>query len=62
MSRAELTVRTGLNRSTVKALASELTELGLVRESFDPVGGRVGRHSSADDEVVVSSHAPSLPG
>lgn len=45
MSRAELTIRTGLNRSTVKALASELTDLGLVRE-WTPVGsGAAGRPS-----------------
>jgi predicted NBD/HSP70 family sugar kinase len=45
MSRAELTVRTGLNRSTVKALASELTELGLVREWTPPGSGGAGRPS-----------------
>ncbi len=44
-ARAELTAVTGLNRSTVKALTTELAEVGLVRESA-PVGrGGAGRPS-----------------
>jgi predicted NBD/HSP70 family sugar kinase len=44
-SRAELTALTRLNRSTVRALTSELVEAGLVRESA-PVGrGAAGRPS-----------------
>jgi predicted NBD/HSP70 family sugar kinase len=45
MSRAELTVRTGLNRSTVRALAGELTELGLVHEWTPAGSGAAGRPS-----------------
>ncbi|MFC3300395.1 ROK family protein [Arthrobacter agilis] len=44
LSRAELTRRTGFNRSTVGALVLALTEKNLVRET-EPVGGRVGRPS-----------------
>ena len=44
-SRAELTVLTGLNRSTVKALTADLVAAGLLRESA-PVGhGGAGRPS-----------------
>lgn len=44
-SRADLTAVSGLNRSTVKALTTELSEAGLVRESA-PVGrGGAGRPS-----------------
>ena len=44
-SRASLTEMTGLNRSTVRALTTELAEAGLVREAA-PVGrGRAGRPS-----------------
>jgi predicted NBD/HSP70 family sugar kinase len=44
-SRARLTALTGLNRSTVGALTSELVDAGLVRETT-PVGrGRAGRPS-----------------
>ena len=45
MSRAELTVRTGLNRSTVRALATELADLGLVREWTPAGSGAAGRPS-----------------
>lgn len=45
MSRAELTGRTGLNRSTVKVLASELTDLGLVRQWTPAGSGAAGRPS-----------------
>lgn len=44
MSRAQLTRATGLNRSTVAALAAELVTLGLVVES-EPVGNQIGRPS-----------------
>jgi predicted NBD/HSP70 family sugar kinase len=45
MSRARLTALTGLNRSTVGALTTELVDAGLVRETT-PVGrGRAGRPS-----------------
>jgi predicted NBD/HSP70 family sugar kinase len=44
-SRSDLTLASGLNRSTVKALTTELVEAGLVRESA-PVGrGGAGRPS-----------------
>ena len=44
-SRSELVARTGLNRSTVGALTTQLAEIGLVRESA-PVGrGGAGRPS-----------------
>ncbi len=45
-SRAELTKRTGLTRSTIAALVGELSDLGLVREgSPESAVGRVGRPS-----------------
>ena len=44
MSRADLTRLTGLNRSTVGALTTDLAQVGLVRES-SPVGRGVGRPS-----------------
>jgi predicted NBD/HSP70 family sugar kinase len=44
MSRADLTRLTGLNRSTVGALTTDLAQAGLVRESA-PVGRGVGRPS-----------------
>lgn len=44
-SRAELTARTGLNRSTVRALATELADLGLARESSPVSRGGAGRPS-----------------
>ncbi|HVZ34902.1 MAG TPA: ROK family transcriptional regulator [Polyangiaceae bacterium] len=45
LTRAELTRRTGLNRSTVGALVAELADLGLAYESAAPEGGGVGRPS-----------------
>jgi len=46
-SRAELGRRTGLTRSTIAVLTSELTELGLVRElTAQAIPGRVGRPSA----------------
>jgi predicted NBD/HSP70 family sugar kinase len=45
-SRAELTRRTGLNRSTIAALVAELSELGMVYEGEpESAVGRVGRPS-----------------
>lgn len=48
MSRAELTALTGLNRSTVGALTSELTDGGLVREEAP-----VGRRGAGRPSIVV---------
>lgn len=45
LSRAELTRRTGFNRSTVGALVADLAERHLVHELEPPAGGRVGRPS-----------------
>jgi predicted NBD/HSP70 family sugar kinase len=45
LTRAELTRRTGLNRSTVGALVGELAEAGLAYETAAPEGGGVGRPS-----------------
>jgi predicted NBD/HSP70 family sugar kinase len=45
LTRAELTRRTGLNRSTVGALVAELAEGGLAYETAAPEGGGVGRPS-----------------
>src|SRR5580692_3486698 len=45
LSRAELTQSLGLNRSTIRALVAELSELSLVREQV-PIGSeRAGRPS-----------------
>ncbi len=44
-ARAQLTRRTGLNRSTIAALVGELVELDLVFETAAPGGGTVGRPS-----------------
>lgn len=45
LTRAELTRRTGLNRSTVGALVGELADGGLAYETAAPEGGGVGRPS-----------------
>jgi len=45
MSRAELTRRTGLSRSTVKDLVEELVEHGLVEEALPAASTQVGRPS-----------------
>ena len=45
LTRAELTRRTALNRSTVGALVGELVEGGLAYETAAPEGGGVGRPS-----------------
>lgn len=60
LSRSRIGEATGLNRSTVTALVSELTELGLVREAQTTPTGRVGRPSlgvAPDDSVVAVSIA-----
>ncbi|MCG5213970.1 ROK family transcriptional regulator [Streptosporangium sp. KLBMP 9127] len=44
-SRAELTTRMGLNRSTIMALTADLTAAGLVREELPRDTGRAGRPS-----------------
>lgn len=56
-SRAELTTRTGLNRSTIAALVSELVALDLVVESEPVVRNKVGRPSPV---VRVSPRAVSI--
>ncbi|MBB2911801.1 putative NBD/HSP70 family sugar kinase [Streptosporangium becharense] len=45
ISRAELTNRLGLNRSTIMALTADLTAAGLVREELPRETGRAGRPS-----------------
>ncbi|MFC4531879.1 ROK family transcriptional regulator [Sphaerisporangium dianthi] len=44
-SRAELTTRMGLNRSTIMALTADLTAAGLVREELPRETGKAGRPS-----------------
>src|SRR3981189_603285 len=44
-SRAELTARLGLNRSTIGALTADLAAAGLVREGLPADHGRAGRPS-----------------
>jgi len=45
LTRAELTQRLGVSRSTIGALVADLIELGLVEESVPTGGDRVGRPS-----------------
>jgi predicted NBD/HSP70 family sugar kinase len=45
LSRAELTTRMGLNRSTIKVLVEELQEAGLVVETIPETSARAGRPS-----------------
>src|SRR5947209_6284708 len=55
-SRAALTERTGLNRSTTASLVAELLDLGLVDESAPEPTRRVGRPSpvaSVNPQVVA---------
>lgn len=62
-SRAALTAQTGLNRSTVAALAGELIDLGLVEERAPEETNRVGRPSpviAADPRVVVLAVNPEV--
>src|ERR1700748_915497 len=42
LTRAELTARLGLSRSTIGALVSDLADLGLVQESVPSGGTRAG--------------------
>src|ERR1700749_3715298 len=55
LTRAQLTQRLGVSRSTVGALVADLTRLGLVEERVPTGGDRVGRPS-----YVVGPH-PSGP-
>src|ERR1700761_1914821 len=52
LTRAELTSRLGLSRSTIGALVTALVDLGLVQESVPSGGTRAGRPSH-----VVGPHA-----
>ncbi|WP_221584937.1 ROK family protein [Microbacterium sp. G2-8] len=58
LSRSHIGTETGLNRSTVTALVTELLELGVVRETQTAPTGRVGRPSlgvAAEGDVVALS-------
>ncbi|TXK19915.1 ROK family transcriptional regulator [Homoserinibacter sp. GY 40078] len=62
-SRADLTARTGLNRSTIGALVAELVELGLVVETDPSATNRVGRPSRrvlADPRPAVIAVNPEI--
>lgn len=62
-SRAALTERTGLNRSTIADLVAELVTLGLVQERVPEVPGRVGRPSpvvTASTDVVAIAVNPEV--
>jgi predicted NBD/HSP70 family sugar kinase len=62
-SRSQLTATTGLNRSTVAALAGELVELGLAQERAPAETNRVGRPSpvvSADPRVTAIAVNPEV--
>lgn len=60
MSRSDLATRTGLNRSTVKALTEDLVAAGLVRESV-PVGrSGVGRPSLTVEPASVDVYVLAL--
>lgn len=63
LSRARLTALTGLNRSTVATLVSELVELGLVLEHAPDPTNRVGRPSpivAADPDVLAIAVNPEV--
>lgn len=63
LSRAHLTKRTGLNRSTISALVSELGDLGLAYETEPPAIGRVGRPSPlvhANEKVAALAINPDV--
>jgi predicted NBD/HSP70 family sugar kinase len=63
LSRAQLTRRTGLNRSTVGALVAELVEWGLVYETADTAHPTVGRPSPlvhANERVAVITVNPDV--
>jgi len=55
LTRAELTARLGVSRSTVGALVADLIQLGLVEESVPSGGDRVGRPSHV---VGPREHGP----
>src|SRR5690606_26166017 len=58
LSRSHLGTATGLNRSTITGLVTELIDLGLAVEQSTAPTGRVGRPSlgvAADDSVVALS-------
>lgn len=62
-SRSQLTATTGLNRSTVAALAGELVELGLAQERAPAGTNRVGRPSpvvSVDPGVTAIAVNPEV--
>lgn len=62
-TRAELTRQTGLNRSTVGGLVTELADLGLATETQSSVPGTVGRPSpraKAVDTVVALTVNPDI--
>ena len=61
ITRSELSTRTGLNRSTISALISELTAQGLVNEISDNNSKRVGRPSTivmANQNAIVIAVNP----
>ncbi len=58
-SRSTLVTRTGLNRSTVGTLTTELAGAGLVRESV-PAGRGVGRPSIVVEPVITSVYVVAL--
>ena len=63
LSRARLTVLTGLNRSTVATLVAELVDLGLVLEQAPDPTKRVGRPSPVvvpDPEVLAIAVNPEV--
>jgi predicted NBD/HSP70 family sugar kinase len=63
LSRARLTTLTGLNRSTIAALAGELVDLGLAEERAPDPTKRVGRPSpmiAADPRVVAIAVNPEV--
>ncbi len=62
-SRSQLTTATGLNRSTIGSLITELTERDLVSETVPDAPGRVGRPSpvvSITDKVVALAVNPEI--
>jgi len=62
-SRAELTTRLGLNRSTIGALTSELAGAGLVREELPGAGSPVAnRGAAAAPGRAGGPGGPSTPG
>ncbi len=64
-SRASLTARTGLNRSTIADLVSALAARSLVREGPPAPSKRVGRPSpvvAVDDRVVCIAANPEIDG